>query len=180
MITDLWVQSFGVRSEKGYEKSYILVWNRVRILRTVWHTPTQNFGFGTNVLLASTDLFPSFSLSTSSGAHTYQRLETILINPLTIEIRISQMFPHPEVQRDYSEGEKDILFVCVTPLVLNILRWLPWSARVEVRLIHFKTRDCGRDVFPMVFVQALRNLTHLPQSSTGVYTRKVMTSSKES
>ena len=82
-------------------------------------------GFGTNVLLASTDLSPGFSLSASSGAHTYQRLETILINPLTIEIRISQMFPRPEVQRDYSEGEKDIFFVCVTPPVLNILRWLP-------------------------------------------------------
>ena len=23
-------------------KSYIVVWNRVRVLRTVWHTPTQN------------------------------------------------------------------------------------------------------------------------------------------
>ena len=44
MMTDLWVQIFRVRSEKGYEKSYILVWNRVRVLRTVWHTPTQNFG----------------------------------------------------------------------------------------------------------------------------------------
>ena len=43
MITDLWVQTFGVRSEKGYEKSYILVRNRVRVLRTVRHTPTQNF-----------------------------------------------------------------------------------------------------------------------------------------
>ena len=34
----------GVRSEKGYEKLYILVWNRVRVLRTVRHTTTQNFG----------------------------------------------------------------------------------------------------------------------------------------
>ena len=37
------VQIFGVRSEKGSEKSYILVWNRVRVLRTVRHTPTQSF-----------------------------------------------------------------------------------------------------------------------------------------
>ena len=41
MITDLWVQIFGVRSEKGYGKSYILVWNRVRVLRTVRHTPPK-------------------------------------------------------------------------------------------------------------------------------------------
>ena len=44
MITDLWVQILGVRSEKGYEKSYNLVWNRVRVLRTVRHTPNQHFG----------------------------------------------------------------------------------------------------------------------------------------
>ena len=36
-------QIFGVRSEKGYEKSYILVRNRVKVLRTVRHTPTQTF-----------------------------------------------------------------------------------------------------------------------------------------
>ena len=38
------VQISGVRSEKGSEKSSILVWNWVRVLRTVQHTPTQNFG----------------------------------------------------------------------------------------------------------------------------------------
>ena len=32
-----------IRSEIGYGKSYILVWNRVRVFRTAQHTPTQKY-----------------------------------------------------------------------------------------------------------------------------------------
>ena len=54
------------------------------------------------------------------------------------------MFPHPGVQRDYSEDKNDSFYGnnVELPLVLNSFRWLPgYTVHVKVGFIHFKTLD---------------------------------------